>query len=55
MPGVHQRFVALDGTVKTLDRKIVSGFNKLDTKVDGRVLMKLLAGLAVITVTAVIY
>jgi hypothetical protein len=35
MPGVHQRFVAMDGTVKTLDRKIVSGFNKLDTKVDG--------------------
>jgi hypothetical protein len=35
MPGVHQRFVAMDGTVKTLDQKIVSGFNKLDTKVDG--------------------
>jgi hypothetical protein len=38
MPGVHQRFVALDGTLKTLDWKIVSGFEKLDTidtKVDG--------------------
>ncbi len=38
MPGVHQRFVAMDGTLKTLDRKIVSGFEKLDTidtKVDG--------------------
>ncbi len=35
MPGVHQRFVAMDGTVKTLDRKIVAGFDKLDTKVDG--------------------
>jgi hypothetical protein len=38
MPGVHQRFVAMDGTLKTLDRKIVSGFDKLDTidnKVDG--------------------
>ena len=33
--GVHQRFVAMDGTLKTLDRKIVSGFEKLDTKVDG--------------------
>jgi hypothetical protein len=35
MPGVHQRFVAMDGTLKTLDRKIMSGFEKLDTKVDG--------------------
>ena len=38
MPGVHQRFVAMDGTLKTLDRKVVSGFEKLDTidtKVDG--------------------
>ena len=35
MPGVHQRFVAMDSTLKTLDRKIVSGFEKLDTKVDG--------------------
>jgi hypothetical protein len=40
MPGVHQRFVAMDGTLKTLDQKIVSGFEKLDTidtKVDGLV------------------
>jgi hypothetical protein len=40
MPGVHQRFVAMDGTLKTLDRKVVSGFQKLDTidtKVDGLV------------------
>jgi hypothetical protein len=29
MPGVHQRFVAMDGTVKTLDRKIVAGFDSL--------------------------
>ncbi len=35
MPGVHQRFVAMDGTVKTLDRKIVAGVDKLDAKVDG--------------------
>jgi hypothetical protein len=38
MPGVHQRFLSMDGTLKTLDRKIVSGFEKLDnidTKVDG--------------------
>jgi hypothetical protein len=35
MPGVHRRFMAMDGTVKTLDPKIVSGFEKLDTKVDG--------------------
>jgi hypothetical protein len=34
MPGVHQRFVATDGHVKALDRKIVSGFEKLDDKVD---------------------
>jgi hypothetical protein len=35
MPKVHQRFVAMDGTLKALDRKVVSGFEKLDTKVDG--------------------
>jgi hypothetical protein len=35
MPGMHQRFVAMDGTVKTLDRKILAGIDKLDTKVDG--------------------
>jgi hypothetical protein len=38
MPGVHQRFVAMDGTLNTLDRKVVAGFDKLDkldTKVDG--------------------
>jgi hypothetical protein len=38
MPGVHQRFVAVDGSVKMLDRKIAAGFDKLDqldTKVDG--------------------
>jgi hypothetical protein len=38
MPGVHQRFLAMDGTLKTLDQKIVSGFEKrdtIDTKVDG--------------------
>jgi hypothetical protein len=35
MPGVHQHFVAMDGSMKTVDRKIVSGFEKLDTKVDG--------------------
>jgi hypothetical protein len=38
MPRVHQRFVAIDGTLKRLDRKVVSGFEKLatiDTKVDG--------------------
>jgi hypothetical protein len=35
MPGLHQGFVAMDGSMKTLDQKIVSGFEKLDTKVDG--------------------
>jgi hypothetical protein len=38
MPGVHQGFVAMDGTLNTLDRKVVVGFDKLDkldTKVDG--------------------
>jgi hypothetical protein len=35
MPRVHQRFVAMDGTLKTLDQKVVSGFEKLDTKVNG--------------------
>jgi hypothetical protein len=35
MPGVHQRFVAMDGTVNTLDRNVASGFEKLGTKVDG--------------------
>jgi hypothetical protein len=35
MPGVHQRFVAMDGTVNMLDRNVASGFEKLGTKVDG--------------------
>jgi hypothetical protein len=35
MPGVHQRFVAMEGTVNTLDRNVVSGFEKLGTKVNG--------------------
>jgi hypothetical protein len=40
VPGVHQHFVAMDGTLNTLDRKVVAGFDKLDkldTKVDGLV------------------
>jgi hypothetical protein len=36
MPGVHQRFVTMDGTVNTQDRNhVASGFEKLGTKVDG--------------------
>ena len=35
MPGVHQRFVVMEGHVNKLDRNLVSGFENLEGKVDG--------------------
>ena len=34
MPGVHQRFVAMEGSAKKLERNVLSRLDKLDTSVE---------------------